>query len=135
MKKIGLVFAAALLSVSFAATPSFAGDAGNVKKGAKFAKKKCTICHSFGAKFKKKGKVGPSLEGGIVGKQAGQVAGFKYSKGMKKAVKKGLIWDEANLETFLTKPKKFIKGTKMSSYPGIKKAKDRANVIVFLKTL
>jgi cytochrome c2 len=132
MKKIGLVFAAALISASFAATPSFAGD---VAKGAKFAKKKCTICHSFGAKFKKKGKVGPSLEGGVVGKKAGQVAKFKYSKGMKKAAKKGLMWDEANLDAFLTKPKKFIKGTKMSSYPGIKKPAVRANVIAFLKTL
>ena len=132
MKKLGLTLIAALFALSFSASPSYAGD---VKKGAKFAKKKCTMCHSFGAKFKKKGKVGPSLEGGVLGVKAGQVKKFKYSKGMKKAAKGGLVWDETNLDKFLTKPKKFIKGTKMSSFPGIKKAGDRANVIAFLKTL
>jgi len=132
MKKIGLALFAALFAISFAATSSFAGDAG---KGAKYAKKKCTMCHSFGAKFKKKGKVGPTLEAGIMGKNAGKVAKYKYSRGMKKAAKGGLVWGDENMDKFLTKPKKFIKGTKMSSFPGIKKAGDRANVIAFLNTL
>ncbi len=37
------------------------------------------------------------------------------------------------LDTYLTKPKKFIPGTKMS-YAGLKKEGDRANVITYLKT-
>ncbi|MBF0454137.1 MAG: c-type cytochrome [Magnetococcales bacterium] len=134
MKKIGLTVIAALFATSFAVSSSFAGE-GDAAKGAKFTNKKCTICHSFGDKFKKKGKVGPSLEAGVLGQKAGAVDGFKYSKGMKKAAEAGLVWNEANLDEFLTKPKKFIKGTKMSSFPGIKKAANRANVIAFLKTL
>ncbi len=132
MKKLGLIVFAALFTLSFAATPSHAGDA---KKGANYAKKKCTMCHSFGAKFKKKGKVGPALDGGVVGKNAQLVKGYKYSKAMKKAAKGGLVWDEANLDNYLKSPKKFMRGTKMSAFPGIKKAGDRANVIAFLKTL
>jgi len=132
MKKIGLAFIVALFTLSFAAAPSFAGDVG---KGEKFAKKKCTMCHSFGKRFKKKGKIGPSLEENIVGKEAGKIAGFKYSKGMKKMVKKNLVWTEANLEKFLTKPKKFIKGTKMSAFPGIKKKDQLADVMAFLKSI
>lgn len=135
MKKLGLTFIAALFTLSFAASPSFAGDAGDAAKGAKYAKKKCTMCHSFGAKFKKKGKLGPSLEAGIVDKKAGQTKFKKYSKAMKKAAKGGLVWDEANLDKFLKKPVKFLKGTGMRTFPGIKKAGDRANVIAFLKTL
>ena len=37
------------------------------------------------------------------------------------------------LDIFLTKPKKFIKGTKMS-YAGLKKEGDRANIIAYLMT-
>ncbi|MBF0382670.1 MAG: c-type cytochrome [Magnetococcales bacterium] len=131
MKKIGLTLFAALVTLTFAASSSFAGDAG---KGMKYAAKKCAMCHSFGAKIKKKGKIGPSLEAGIVGKKAGQVAKFKYSKPMKKAIKNGLVWDEANLNTFLKNPKKFMKGTKMA-FPGVKKDKDLADVMAFLKSL
>ena len=132
MKKIGLAFIAALFAVSFATAPAQAGDAD---KGATYAKKKCTMCHSFGDKFKKKGKVGPSLEAGIIGKKAGQVADYKYSKAMEKAAEGGLTWDDGNMDEYLTSPKKFLKGTKMSSFPGIKKADDRADVIAFLNSL
>ena len=131
MKKIALTVFAALISLSFAASPSFAGDAG---KGMKYAKKKCAMCHDMGSKIKKKGKIGPSLAGGVIDMKAGQVAKYKYSKAMKKAAAGGLVWTDANLDAFLTKPKKFMKKTKMS-FAGVKKAKDRANLIAFLKDM
>lgn len=133
MKKLGVVAIAALLSLSFA-TPSHAGDAGDVGKGEKYVEKKCTGCHDFGDVFKKHGKIGPSLEGGVVGKTVGQQEGFKYSSGMQKAAEEGVVWDEETLDKFLTKPKDVIERTKMS-FAGIKKESDRANVIAFLKTL
>ncbi len=37
------------------------------------------------------------------------------------------------LDAYLTKPKKYIEGTKMS-YAGLKKEDDRANVIAYLMT-
>jgi cytochrome c len=45
-----------------------------------------------------------------------------------------LVWDAETLDGFLTKPKKYLKGTKMS-FAGLKKEKDRANVIAYLATL
>ncbi|MBF0357548.1 MAG: c-type cytochrome [Magnetococcales bacterium] len=131
MKKIALTLFAAMISLSFASSPSYAGDAG---AGMKYAKKKCAMCHDMGSKIKKKGKIGPSLAGGIVDKKAGQVAGFKYSKGMKEAAEGGLVWSEENLDKFLKKPKKFIKKTKMS-FAGVKKSGDRADLIAFLKEI
>ncbi|MBF0447543.1 MAG: c-type cytochrome [Magnetococcales bacterium] len=131
MKKIGLSLFAALFSLSFAASASHAGD---VDAGASYVKKKCTMCHSFGDKFNKGGKVGPSLEGGIMDKKAGQIEGFKYSSGMSKAGEEGLVWDDATMEKYLTKPKDVVPKTKMA-FPGIKSAEDLANVIAFLKTL
>jgi cytochrome c len=43
-------------------------------------------------------------------------------------------WDYETLNKFLAKPKKFVPGTKMG-FSGIPKAKDRANLISFLRSL
>jgi cytochrome c len=98
-----------------------AGDAANGEK----VFKKCKACHSLEAG---KNKVGPSLAG-IVGAKAGSVEGYKYSKAMAGS---DVVWDDANLDAYLTKPKDFMKGTKMS-FAGLKKEEDRADVIEYLK--
>ena len=118
-KILALAIAAAL-----AASPAFAD--GNAKKGAKVFKK-CKSCHTLKAG---KHKSGPSLAG-IIGRKAGTVDGFKKYKGLKGA---DFAWDEANLDKFLTNPKKFL-GKKSSMTMKLKKAGDRANVIAYLKSL
>ena len=132
MKKTGWMTIAAMMALPLLADSAMAGD---VEAGKTIAEKKCTMCHGFGDVIKKKGKVGPTLEGGVMGKKAGQVAGFKYSKAMQKAAEDGLTWDDKNVDEFIASPKKFMKGTKMMAFPGLKTAEDRANVIAFLKTL
>ena len=88
---------------------------------------KCKACHNADAP---KNKVGPYLVG-IVGRKAGSADGYtKYSKAIKDS---GIVWDEANLDKWLTNPKGMYPGTKMI-YPGLKKAEDRADVIEYLKT-
>jgi len=97
----------------------------NAEAGAKIIKK-CIACHSFdegGAN-----KVGPNLWK-IINAQKGKKAGFPYSKAMLAA---GGSWDNESLFHFLTKPGKFIPGTKMS-FAGIRKPEDIANVIAYLK--
>ena len=108
-----------------AAAPSFAADA---EKGEKTFKK-CKSCHQVGEGAKNK--TGPVLTG-IVGAPAGAVEGFRYSKPLKSAAEGGLVWSEAELAAFLTKPKKYMKGTKMS-FAGLKKEADVAAVIAYLK--
>jgi len=49
---------------------------------------------------------------------------------MKKA---NLTWDEKTLSDFLTKPKKMVPKTKMA-FKGLKKKKDRDNLIEYLKS-
>ena len=44
----------------------------------------------------------------------------------------GIVWDETTLSEFLTKPKKFVKGTKMA-FPGLRKEKQRDDLIAYLK--
>jgi cytochrome c len=113
---VGLAFVLALNGGS--------AQAGDAAKGKKVFNK-CKICHSL---KKGKKKIGPSLYG-VIGRKAGKVAKFKYSKAMKKSA---VVWDEKSLDAYLTKPKKFIPGTKMI-FAGIKKQKDRDNLIAYLK--
>jgi cytochrome c len=94
--------------------------------------KKCLACHSFD-----KGgpnKVGPDLWG-VVGRPIASHEGFDYSDAMKAhAAADGADWTFDNLNHFLANPKGFIPGTKMA-FAGIKKDKDRADLLAFLQTL
>ncbi len=114
---IALAFAAALGG-------SAALAEGDAAKGEKVFKK-CKTCHNFDPGKKK---IGPHLKG-IIGRKAGSVEGYKYSKAMKAA---DVTWDEANLDEYLKKPKAFIKGTKMS-FGGLKKDSQRQDLIAYLK--
>ena len=87
--------------------------------------KKCAACHSIskgGAN-----KIGPALWG-VLGRQSGSLADYKYSKAMASYGKK---WSFDEMNGFLIKPKDWIKGTKMA-YAGLKKIEDRAAVIPYL---
>jgi len=104
-------------------------DPALLKKGEKVFKK-CKACHQVGGKAKNK--TGPILNG-IVGAPIGAVEGFKYSKAMKALGEEGAVWDDENLTAFLTKPKKFLKKTKMS-FAGLKKEADIEAVTEYLKS-
>ena len=87
--------------------------------------KKCAACHSIaegGAN-----KIGPALWG-VLGRVAGSVPGYKYSKAM---AGYGKNWSFEEMDGFLIKPKDWIKGTKMA-FAGLKNAKDRAAVILYM---
>lgn len=118
--RMKLIIAAAL--ITFAAAPALAeGDAAAGKK----VYNKCKTCHSLEAG---KNKLGPNLAG-IIGREAGSVEGFKYSKAMADS---GLVWDEATLDAFLAKPKEVVPKSKMA-FAGLKKEKQRQDVIAYLK--
>ena len=91
--------------------------------------KKCKSCHQIGEKAKNRS--GPILNN-MVGHPAASVNGYKYSKSFKSAREAGLIWTEEELAKFLAKPKKYLKGTKMS-FAGLKKEDDTKAVIEYLK--
>eukprot|EP00019_Armaparvus_languidus_P011459 CAMPEP_0168584950 /NCGR_PEP_ID=MMETSP0420-20121227/3419_1 /TAXON_ID=498008 /ORGANISM="Pessonella sp." /LENGTH=107 /DNA_ID=CAMNT_0008619799 /DNA_START=40 /DNA_END=363 /DNA_ORIENTATION=+ len=100
---------------------------GDIAKGEKLFKSRCTQCHTINDGGPNK--QGPNLYG-IVGRQSGSVEGFNYTKANKES---GATWDEPTLFKYLENPKKFIKGTKMA-FPGFKKPQDRADVIAYLKS-
>ncbi|MEM7508078.1 MAG: cytochrome c family protein [Pseudomonadota bacterium] len=103
-------------------------EAADAKKGEKVFRK-CKACHKV---EDGKNAVGPHLFG-IVGRDMAAVDGFKYSKAMTE-FGAGKTWTAEELDAFLTKPKAYIKGTKMS-FGGLKKEDQRADVIAYLETL
>ena len=87
--------------------------------------KKCAACHSIVKGGKNN--IGPALYN-VVGRKIGIVEDYKYSKALASYDKE---WTLEELNGYLIKPAKWIKGTKMA-FAGLRKEKDRASVIKYL---
>ena len=125
MKEIGLVTLMAG-AVALGATAAQAG--GDPTAGAQVFKR-CAICHSN----TKDGpnKIGPNLWN-VLNRPIASHGGFSYSDALKG--KSGDKWTYENLNHFLTNPKDFAPGTKMT-FAGLPKTEDRANVIAYLNSM
>ncbi|MES0863578.1 cytochrome c family protein [Ruegeria sp. SCPT10] len=97
---------------------------GDARAGKKVFRK-CSACHKL-----KEGRngVGPTLFG-ILGAQAGQVEGFKYSAALNDS---GITWDAQTLSGFLADPRGSVPGNKMQ-FPGLKKDEDIVNLLAYLQ--
>jgi len=87
---------------------------------------KCKACH----KVDGNNATGPHLNG-VVNRPKASVEGFGYSAAL--TAMAGDTWTPANMNKFLTKPKDYAPGTKMS-FAGLPKETDRANLIAWLAT-
>ena len=97
---------------------------GEISHGEKVFKK-CAACHSIVKGGKNN--IGPALYN-VVGRKVGVVSDYKYSKALSGYEKE---WTFEELNGYLIKPAKWIKGTKMA-FAGLRKEKDRASVIKYL---
>ncbi len=135
MKVLKVLSVALALAIGFgvASAPVWAqGDAALGKK----VFKKCRACHKLVAGKKA---IGPSLYG-LFGRTAGTVEKFKYSKDMKAAGQKGLVWNDETFLAYMKAPKKFIgklvgkkKARTRMVFSRLKKEKDRDNLLAYLK--
>ena len=87
--------------------------------------KKCSACHSIVKGGKNN--IGPALYN-VVGRKTGAVTDYKYSKALASFEKE---WTFEELNGYLIKPAKWIKGTKMA-FAGLRREADRASVILYL---
>ncbi len=125
-KKLNLVgLAAATAMIAAASGPVRAADAA---AGAKEFKKICSKCHTIAADEVAKRKLGPPLHG-VIGRKAGSVPGFKYSKAVRAS---DVVWRAETLDKWLTKPRRFIPKTRMP-FGGWDEAGRRADVIAFIE--
>ena len=97
---------------------------GDILTGEKVFKK-CAACHSIVKGGKNN--IGPALYN-VVGRQVGSVNDYKYSKALSEYERQ---WTFEELNGYLIRPAKWIKGTKMA-FAGLRKEKDRASVILYL---
>lgn len=125
LKGVAVLAVAATMSGAAFAAEVASGDA---VRGEKIFKK-CQACHTI-----EEGgpdRVGPNLhnvmERGIAAKE-----GYNYSPAMKKFAKTGAKWTEETLFTYLKKPRDLVPGTYMS-FPGLKKAQDRDDLLAYLE--
>lgn len=93
--------------------------------GAGVFKKKCGSCHN--AEVGGANSQGPALHG-VMGRDIASGADFAYSEAL--TSKEG-VWDWESMNAFLTKPKDWAPGTRMS-FIGLKKPEERAEVMAYL---
>jgi cytochrome c len=101
---------------------SFTGDAAAGEK----VFVQCKTCHVTDPG---QNRIGPSLAG-IVGRQAGTVAGYSYSPANKNS---GITWSQEKLFQYLENPQRVVPGTKMA-FAGIQDPQKRADLIAWLAT-
>jgi cytochrome c len=86
----------------------------------------CVACHSL---ERDRNMTGPSLAE-LWNRKAGGLSSFtRYSPAMNSA---GILWDDKTLDEYVKDPQHFIPGNTMT-FPGIKNAQQRADLVAFLK--
>jgi cytochrome c len=88
----------------------------------------CKVCHGFEAGAPSP--IGPNLHN-VVGRKIASVEGFNYSPALK--AKSDETWTYEHIDALIHKPAEFASGTLMA-FPGVPDAKQRADVILFLRT-
>jgi cytochrome c len=86
----------------------------------------CKTCH---VTDRGQNRIGPSLAG-IVGREAGTVAGYNYTPANKNS---GITWSKEKLFQYLENPQRVVPGTKMA-FAGIPDPQKRADLIEWLAT-
>ena len=114
---VGTLICGSLLVLAASATEPLRGE--------KQFRTHCARCHSIGCN-----QIGPRLEG-VFGRRAGGVTDFKnYSPAMKASK---VVWTEETMDAFLYDPEKVVPGTPMAAAVFVEKAKDRQDLVSYLR--
>lgn len=127
MDRARIVAASLALLATIDMTPAVAQD--DLAAARKLALNHCGVCHTFDAG--EAARQGPNLFG-VVGRDAGAMAGFAYSEGFRKGLA-GKKWDAALLDRWLADPQAVAPGTVMLYKQD--DADNRALLIRFIESL
>jgi len=116
---MNILVAALLSATAMAGSLDFNGDPARGET----LYPQCMGCHSF-----ERDRTGPR-HCGLIGRRAGRVAGFAYSKAMSES---GIVWTRETLDKFLSAPTIVVPGTTMG-YAGIEAAQDRLDLIAYIE--
>ncbi len=110
-----------LLACGLVFMASGVAAAGDAKRGEQLYAR-CAACHAMAYD-----RVGPR-HCGLLGRRAGSIQGFDYSKAMRKS---GIVWSAKTLDRFLADPMAAVPGTTMT-YAGIADGRERADLVAYL---
>jgi cytochrome c len=88
---------------------------------------RCQVCHTTAQDGPDS--IGPNLWG-LFGRKVASKPGYAYSDALKA---QSWTWDAQHIDAWISGPQKMVPGTKMS-FAGLPDAKDRVDVIAYLKT-
>ena len=89
----------------------------------------CKRCHQVGAGAEHR--IGPHLND-VLGRAAGSLGDYRYSKAMQEVGAGGLVWSETTLDEFLSDPTALVPRSRMS-FGGMAEADDRADLVAWLR--
>lgn len=92
--------------------------------GERLFRTRCASCHSVEPG---QNRIGPSLAG-VFGREAGKVAGARYSDGLKAS---GIVWGDETLDRYLDNPRQVVPGSTMVF--AMRDAIQRAAIIAYLR--
>jgi cytochrome c len=99
--------------------------AGDASRGQRLFRA-CAACHALA---RDKNMTGPSLAG-VWNRKAGELKSFhRYSPALKSS---DIVWNDDTLDAWIKDPRGMIPGTTMT-FPGMKDAQARADLLAFLK--
>ena len=135
-----LLFGAVIIAFGMLIVGGWFRSRPDIEIGKRLVTNSCGVCHDLTpTKIQERG---PYLWG--VYKRSAGVSGFAHSAPfLAKVAEKAFVWDEENLDRFITNPTKFIPRTRMaerdprhpSAFDGIESAANREDAIAYLKTL
>ncbi len=103
------------------------GKTGDAENGS-VVFNQCVVCHS--ERVADVPNPGPDLRG-IVGRAAGSVPGYRYSRALRNAQRS---WTDFTLDAFIADPQAAVPGNTMA-FPGIADETQRRDLIAHLRTL
>jgi cytochrome c len=118
--------ALAALALTAASPPALAQDAAAGQR----VFNQCRACHTIDQGGRNA--VGPNLHG-VVGRRAGTVEGFRYSRPMQEKHAQNFTWTEENLRAYIRNPKEVVPGGTMS-YVGLRNEQQMNDLIAYLKS-
>ena len=122
---VGLAYSTFMILLSSSAVPQVpARTEADAGPGQLIFNNACRTCHTT-----KEGdnRLGPNLHN-IIGRKAGSLPNFGYSKGA------DFVWDKEKLGSFIAKPDEVVPGNNMKPYGGLASAEDRNKLIAFLQS-
>ena len=126
---LAVVLAGASMAPALAQTPARVESLGDPAAGQALFQRDCAFCHQIGDGAQNG--VGPHLNR-VFDRGAGSVEGARYSPGLQRMGRDGLVWTYETLDAYIANPRALVSGTRMS-YRGMRDAQGRHDLIAYLR--